>query len=146
MPEKEESENEVTFKVPSKLLLYVALALGGGGALWNRLDSGFLEERTERAGRATYETLAKTVNRLSRRVTACEERLDALEQDAEVSGNATGGGDSRRNGGRHPVGSAPVPLSPPKPVDGDGIPEEALAPAELPSYDAVQKLAEVPNG
>lgn len=136
----EEKTDGVTFKVPTHVLLYLALGLSGGGAIWNKLEGIGLTEHSERMDKALYETLAGRLEEALSRTASCEERLDALER---AKSGASGGGDGsgglpsrgdRRGADVGPLGASlpPAGLATPSPVENF---------SGLPRYEDVQRIA-----
>jgi hypothetical protein len=78
MPE-EKNDAEVTFKVPHKLLIYLALALGGGGTMWAHTDQAAATEKADQVGQATYNVLSEKLHETMTRVSVLEVRVNALE-------------------------------------------------------------------
>lgn len=140
MSDAEEKTDGVTFKVPTHVLLYLALGLSGGGAIWNKLEGIGLTEHSERMNKALYETLAGKLEEALSRTATCEERLDALERTKSgASGGGAGSGGLSLRGDRRGVGVGPH--SPSLPPDGlaPSAPEGDFS--GLPRYEDVQRIA-----
>lgn len=139
-PVADEKTDGVTFRVPTHVLLYLALGLSGGGAIWNKLEGIGLAERSERTDRALYETLAGKLEEALSRTASCEERLDALERaksGSNGSGDGSGGLPSRGDRRGADVG----PLGPSLPPAGLASPDPEGSFSGLPRYEDVQRIA-----
>lgn len=148
-----DDDTEVTFKIPHRFLIYIALGLGGGGAAWNKVDNYLSSDQHQRMGRVTYMTLAAALDDVLDRVELCEERLDELEdvgfrgrrgrlrRDSDRNGGAVRAYSARSSGGHSGV----VAALGEEESDEEMVVEEPIVKRtlkRLPNFAEVQKTAE----
>lgn len=147
---KSNDEDGVTFKIPNRILLYAALALGGGGTAWNKFENVFLEEAGITRDQAAYETLAKTLAEVLDSLDELEERLHVLETGEESSPGRrrrSGARSLLRGGGSGALGvSRPGDVQPMMDVGAAPPVSETAQTRRVPSYDMVRQMVEAKGG